>query len=69
MALIPTRQVAARYNVTLRSIDRWTRDPALGFPQPIQINTRNYFDEQELNDFDRRRASARDLAASAGAVA
>ncbi|WFU44200.1 DNA-binding protein [Bradyrhizobium sp. CB82] len=59
MALIPTRQVAARYNVTLRSIDRWIRDPELGFPKPIQINTRNYFDEVELDDFDRQRALAR----------
>jgi hypothetical protein len=60
MPLIPTRQVAERYNVTLRSIDRWSADPELGFPQPIKINTRNYFDSNELDNFDRARAQARD---------
>jgi predicted DNA-binding transcriptional regulator AlpA len=59
MPLIPTRQVAERYHVTLRSIDRWIRDPELGFPKPIQINSRNYFNENELDAFDRRRAEAR----------
>ena len=60
MPIIPTRQVAARYGVTIRSVDRWSADPELGFPAPIKINTRNYWDEDELDAFDRARAQARD---------
>jgi len=35
-------QVQARYNRSHVTIWRWARDPALGFPQPIQINRLNY---------------------------
>ena len=62
MALLPTRHVAKRYSVSSRSIDRWVENPALNFPQPLQINGRNYFNEGELDEFDRRRAEARDSA-------
>lgn len=63
MALLPTRVVARRYSVVGRSIDRWIDNPALGFPKPIRINGRNYFDEAELDEFDKRRALARDTVA------
>jgi len=36
-------QVQARYNRSHVTIWRWVRDPALGFPQPIQINRLNYW--------------------------
>jgi len=35
-------QVQARHNRSHVTIWRWARDPALGFPQPIQINRLNY---------------------------
>lgn len=57
--LIPTRQAATRYGVTIRSIDRWAADPAVGSPTPVKINTWNYFDAAELDEFDRRRVQAR----------
>jgi predicted DNA-binding transcriptional regulator AlpA len=62
--LLPTRQVASRYGVTIRSVDRWSADPELGFPAPVKINTRNYFDEAEFDEFDRRRANARETEAA-----
>jgi len=36
-------QVQARYNRSHVTVWRWVRDPALGFPQPIQINRLNYW--------------------------
>ena len=56
--LIPARQVAQRYGVSLRTIDRWRRDDELGFPPSVTINGRNYNSEKDLEDFDRRRAEA-----------
>lgn len=64
MLKLPSRSVASRYNVTIRTVDRWSRDPELGFPKATQINGRNYFDVRELDDFDRRRAEAREAVAS-----
>jgi hypothetical protein len=51
---LPTRVVANRYHVSSRSIERWTADPRLGFPQPLIINRRKYWAENELDDFDKR---------------
>jgi predicted DNA-binding transcriptional regulator AlpA len=56
--LIPARQVAMRYGVSLRTIDRWRRDEKLGFPPSVMINGRNYNAEADLEEFDRRRAQA-----------
>ena len=36
---------------------RWKRDPHLGFPAPaLRIHNREYDDEDELDEFDRRHA-------------
>jgi predicted DNA-binding transcriptional regulator AlpA len=43
-----TRAVAERFGVSTRSVDRWTADPALAFPQPMHINGRKYWDEGEI---------------------
>jgi hypothetical protein len=32
---VPDRVAAARYNKTPRTLDRWDRNPAMGFPKPI----------------------------------
>jgi predicted DNA-binding transcriptional regulator AlpA len=53
-------EVAERYgNVTTRTIDRWTEDPKLGFPQPIYIGSTPLWDEAELAAWERDRASER----------
>lgn len=46
--LLPKTAVAAAFHVAPRSIDRWVRDAALGFPQPTMIRKRCYFDAAEL---------------------
>jgi hypothetical protein len=51
--LVPDSVVAHdRYRCSLRTIDRWDHDPALGFPPPIRIRKRKYRDEVELDEFD-----------------
>jgi hypothetical protein len=56
--LLPRRLVAERYNVNVRTIVRWENDPALRFPQPIEINKRQYYREAELTVFERTRRPA-----------
>jgi hypothetical protein len=51
---IPNEDVAERYGVGVRTIDNWLADDELGFPRPIVINTRKYYLEDELDEFDRR---------------
>jgi predicted DNA-binding transcriptional regulator AlpA len=55
---MPTRAVADRYGVSTRSVERWTADPKLNFPQPLRINKRRYWSEAELDEFDRSRSGA-----------
>jgi predicted DNA-binding transcriptional regulator AlpA len=40
--------VAKSFGVSLRTIERWTEDRALKFPQPIRINNRCYFDSDAI---------------------
>jgi hypothetical protein len=56
--LLPRHLVAERYRVNVRTIVRWENDPNLHFPQPIEINKRQYFHEAELTLFDRTRRPA-----------
>ena len=56
---IPATQVKRRYGVTEMTVFRWIRDPRMGFPQPIKIRGRNYFDEAELENYDERHLAAR----------
>jgi len=54
---LPTRLLCKRFNVCDRTIARWQNDPRLGFPSPIVINGRKYFDENEIVQWERDRAS------------
>jgi hypothetical protein len=55
---LTTRQVCARYgNVCDRTVHRWGGDPELHFPKPMRVNRRLYYDEDELDEFDRRQTS------------
>jgi predicted DNA-binding transcriptional regulator AlpA len=62
--LLPTRQVCERYHVTDRTIDRWIRDEALKFPQPVIINRRRYFRERKLLNWETERAKRNGAAAA-----
>jgi len=47
------RQVAQRYDVSVRTLERWDLKPELGFPKPIRINGRRYRDAAKLDAWDR----------------
>jgi hypothetical protein len=51
-ARIPMRDVAARYHVHVRTIERWIDDPALSFPQPIYIRRRRYIKAGDLQAWE-----------------
>ena len=46
------RDVAARYNVHVRIIERWIADPMLSFPKPLYIRGRRYFKAGELKAWE-----------------
>jgi len=56
--LIPDPQVARDLGRGLRTLDRWDRNPELGFPKAIKINNRKYRDAEELAAWLRERALA-----------
>jgi hypothetical protein len=56
---LAARRVCQRYDVCDRTLDRWLADPKLKFPKPMFVNKRRYFDENELDEFDRRQVKAR----------
>jgi hypothetical protein len=61
-ALIPDRLVAERYDVCVRTLERWDATPDLGFPPPIRIRRRRFREAAALDAWDR--ANARRVAAS-----
>ncbi len=56
--LVPARDVLKRYGVVGRTLDRWLANPALGFPRPLVINRRRYFNERTLLEWERQQARA-----------
>jgi predicted DNA-binding transcriptional regulator AlpA len=56
---LPDPMVWRRYNVTSMTLWRWDQDPAMNFPKPIRINGRKYRDEDELEAWERARATQR----------
>ena len=49
-------QVQARYGRSHVTLWRWVRDPALGFPQPMQINRLNYWRLSDLEAWEAAQA-------------
>jgi hypothetical protein len=47
--------VAARYKVTVRTVDRWDHRPELRFPPPLWINGRKYRYLKQLEEWERER--------------
>jgi hypothetical protein len=50
---LPARKVCERYDICDRTLDRWVADPTLNFPKPMIVNRRRYWDQGELDEFDR----------------
>ena len=58
--LTPNARLPDRYDVCDETIRRWKADPELAFPKAAAvINGREYFDEDELQTWEKRRCSAR----------
>jgi predicted DNA-binding transcriptional regulator AlpA len=47
--LFPARRVANRLGISLRTLDRRSRDARLGFPAPIKLKERNYFRAADID--------------------
>jgi hypothetical protein len=50
-----SRHLCERFCISDRTLDRWQRNPRLGFPLPIVINGRRYWDQAEVDQFDAKR--------------
>ena len=51
-------QVRARYGgISDMTLWRWLRDPEMHFPRPTVINSRRYFEDSKLAEFNRRQAA------------
>lgn len=55
---LQTRHLCARYQICDRTVDRWLNDVRLGFPQPIVVNRRRYWDEADIAAFDAKQKEA-----------
>jgi hypothetical protein len=51
--LLSRRAQARRYGVVLKTIERWGKDPELGFPDEIEINGRFFRELSKLEAFER----------------
>jgi hypothetical protein len=54
--LIPDRLVAERYDVVVRTLERWDATPELGFPPPVRIRRRRFRAVEALDAWDRANA-------------
>jgi hypothetical protein len=61
---LPTAKVAERYGRTPRTIERWLVNEKLNFPHPVYINRFKYWNIDELETWERKRAAARVCAGS-----
>jgi hypothetical protein len=57
-ALVPLPTVAREFGRTRRTLGRWVRDPALGFPPVVRINQRAYVYRSALEAWKADRALA-----------
>jgi hypothetical protein len=51
LELVPAVTAARELHVTRRTVGRWMLDPTVGFPPPVEINTRLYFRRDELESW------------------
>jgi hypothetical protein len=54
--LLADRLVAERYDVTVRTLERWDQKPELGFPPPVYIRRRRFRVIEKLDGWDRANA-------------
>jgi hypothetical protein len=56
--LMTDLRVAQRYDVVVRTLERWDLQPDLKFPRPVWINGRRFREVAKLDAWDRRIAKA-----------
>jgi hypothetical protein len=54
--LLADRLVAERYDVTVRTLERWDEKTELGFPKPVFIRRRRFRIIDKLDEWDRANA-------------
>ena len=54
---LPSKEVLRRYGITRRTLSRWMDKAELGFPKPLTLNGRHYFDLAEIEAYERRAAA------------
>jgi hypothetical protein len=54
---VPTVMCSPEVRLLVRTIERWLQDPNLNFPKPIVVNKRKYWRLEELERWERSRAS------------
>lgn len=52
-------QVLARYQISEMTLYRWQKDEKLGFPEPMKVRRRKFFNEVELVEWERSRVKVR----------
>ena len=58
--LLPAKQVKHRYgDISDMTLYRWAHNADLGFPEPVYINGRRFWYEENLDAFDRRMTGPR----------
>ena len=55
--LLPARAVATRYDICLKSLDRWLAEKLL--PEPVRIRGRRYWYEDDLVKLERANMRSR----------
>jgi len=48
-AWVPAPALAIELGICQRTLDRWIRDEALGFPEPRYVNKRKYFERDAID--------------------
>ncbi len=56
--LVAKPTLAKELDTTPRTVDRWSRDPALNFPAPLKMNRRVYFYRDEIEKWKLSRVRA-----------
>lgn len=56
MTYLTAKQVQDRYQISSMSLHRWLKSDKLEFPRPMVINRRRLFDEQDIAEWERKRA-------------
>jgi predicted DNA-binding transcriptional regulator AlpA len=54
---LTSSQLGDRYRRTHRTLARWIKNPPQGFPQPVQINGRNLWQQEKIENWERSLAS------------